>query len=74
MSDNSLEIFRDENCLIAIGPAELILRAMFPKHYDAHIDAWRKWRFLYQRGIVDKAGIILEGRSRGRKSEAIARL
>lgn len=56
-----------------IGSAEVVLRAIFPAYHDAHIEAWRKWRFLFERGIVDANGIVQVGRNAGRKAEAIAR-
>lgn len=59
--------------IVVIGTAEAILRVMFPPHHDAHIEAWRKWRFLYCHRVVDKSGIVLVGRNAGRKAEAIAR-
>lgn len=64
-------ILRDN--IAVIGTAETILRAMFPPQHDAHVEAWRKWRFLHVHGVVDKNGIVLVGRNAGRKAETIVR-
>jgi hypothetical protein len=50
--------------LVVIGSAEAILCGMFRDH-SAHVFAWRRWRFLFDRGIVDRDGIVLVGRRRG---------
>lgn len=46
---------------------------LFPSHYDAHVEAWYKWKWLYERGLVDKAGVCVFGRNVGRRAPAIAR-
>lgn len=41
--------------------------------YDAHVEAWYRWKWLFEHFLVDRAGIVLVGRRRGQKAFAIAR-
>jgi hypothetical protein len=50
--------------LVVIGSTENILAGMF-RQVDGHVIAWHRWRFLYERGIVDRSGVILLGRRKG---------
>ena len=52
--------------LTVIGSAEAIIAGMFRQH-DAHVVAFWRWRFLFERGICDRAGVILVGRRRGQR-------
>lgn len=48
-----------------IGQTRDVLACMFPPRAEAHVVQWRRWKFLYERGIVDAAGVTLVGRLRG---------
>ena len=53
-----------------IGPTESIVSGMFRQH-EAHVVAFWRWRFLYERGLCDRAGILLVGRRAGQKAQGI---
>lgn len=48
------------------GSTEAILAGMFRQH-DAHVVAFWRWRFLFNHGICDRAGVILVGRRIGQR-------
>jgi hypothetical protein len=52
--------------MTVIGSTEAILAGMFRQH-DAHVVAFWRWRFLFERGICDRAGVILIGRRVGQR-------
>jgi hypothetical protein len=52
--------------MIVMGSTEAVLAGMFRQH-DAHVVAFWRWRFLFERGICDGAGVILVGRRHGQR-------
>ena len=55
--------------LVVTGTTEAILAGMF-RQSDAHVTAFYRWRFLYEHGICDRAGIVLVGRRAGQRINA----
>lgn len=48
-----------------IGTTEAILGGI-ARDNDAHVTTWRRWKFLYESGIVGRDGITLVGRNAGK--------
>lgn len=44
------------------GSTQAILSCMFPSRYDAHVEQWLKWRYLYRCGAIDKFGNNIGGK------------
>jgi hypothetical protein len=52
--------------MLVTGPIEALHAAMF-RQQDAHVTAYRRWRFLFESGICDRDGVILIGRQKGQR-------
>lgn len=59
--------WRGRSGFAVIGSTRAILAGMFPSRAEAHVVQYWRWKFLYERGIVDRASIVREGRNKGKK-------
>lgn len=65
--DTQVQSWRRRSGFAVIGSTRAILAGMFPPRAEAHVVQYWRWKFLYERGLVDRASIVREGRNKGTK-------